>query len=237
MNQNKVFSKESFYQSDEFQQEMIRLMIPDSLQFIRNIICNFRLAEESRMIYEDITKQLADLRQSNKTLYSSFMYKVGNIFVDGRAYAQRNIREWCIAIHKTLDSIRQIINIAYDLGKDYSSIYSGIADKTKDKTLQQMVSEFEDKIKTIAELDNQSKHRLNVWGKEKLTPSCISEVDYFVDTNDGKLWVSELLSHNYEKEIKTQVIKLLDYLIDKARLKTYSNRKYVVLDFDPEIPK
>lgn len=236
MNQTDVFSKEAFYHCDEFHQEMIRLMVPDILQFIRNIFYNFRLAEESRIIYEDITKQLADLRQSNKMLYSSFMYKVGNIFVDGRAYAQRNIREWCISIHKIVDSVFQIINIVYGLEKSFFEVNKKVVNLSRDSILCDIMKKAEILIRKITKMDDYTKHILNVWGKEKLSPSYISEVDYFVDTIDGEMYVSELLNQDYEKEIKTQVIELLDYLIDKARSASYSNRKYVDLDFDPEIP-
>lgn len=136
MDQKNLFLKEAFFHSDEFRQEMIRQMVPDVLQFIRNIFLNFRIAEESRRIYEDITKRLADLRQSNKTLHSSFAYKVGNLFVDGRAYAQRNLREWCAAMHRTLDSIFQIVNIVYNVGNTVDSVGYSIVDKVKDDKLK-----------------------------------------------------------------------------------------------------
>lgn len=236
MTHKNLFIKEAYYLGKEFKQETIKLKIPDILQFVQNIYYNFRIAEESRNIYNDICEQMLELRQNHKQYYDSFSYKVGNLDLDGRAYAQRNIRDWCAAMHRTLDSIFQIINIVYNVGNTVDSIGYSIVDKVKDDKLKKLIDNKEEIIKEVFLLDNYSKHILNIWGKEKFSPSVLQSVDYYIDTKNGRINVIDLMNENTEKRLKSAVIEILDYLIEKAKQQNYDNRKYVDLDYDPEIP-
>lgn len=236
MDQKDLFSKEAFYNSDGFQQEMIKQMIPDVLQFIRNVFQNFRIAEESRRIYYDICEHMLELRHNHKQYYDSFSYKVGNLNLDGRAYAQRNIREWCAAMHRTLDSILQIINIVYNIGNDVDSVSYSIVKKAKDDKLKELIDERKDILNNVFLLDNYSKHILNIWGKELFSPSVLLSVDYYIDTKNDRVNVTDLINENSENCLRSAIIEILDYLIEKAKRQNYDNRKYVDLDYDPEIP-
>lgn len=237
MKQKNTFrNREKYYFGEDFRQETIKLKTPDVLQFIQNIYYNFRIAEESRMIYNDICEKMLELRQNNSQYYGTFQYKVGNLDIDGRAYAQRNIREWCAAMHRTLDSIFQIINIVYNIGNDVDSVMNSIVKKAKDDKLKKLIVDREDILDDVFLLDNYSKHILNIWGKELFSPSVLQSVDYFVDTKSGRVNVKDLMNENTENRLKSSVVEILDYLIEKARNQAYNNRKYVVFNFDPEIP-
>ena len=236
MTQKDLFMKETYYLGEEFRQEAIKLKVPDIIQYIQNIYYNYRIAEESRRIYNDICEQMLELRQKHKRYYDSFSYKVGNLNLDGRAYAQRNIREWCAALHRTVDSVMQIINIVYDLKYDANSVRYSVVKRTNDKNLENLIDNGEAIIKTIELLDDYSKHILNIWGKELFSPSVLKSVDYCIDTEIGRVKVTDLINENTEERLKSAVIEILDYLIEKARNLTYDDRKYVDIDFDPENP-
>ena len=236
MTHKNLFIKEAYYLGKEFKQETIKLKIPDILQFVQNIYYNFRIAEESRRIYNDICEQMLELRQNHKQYYDSFSYKVGNLNLDGRAYAQRNIREWCAALHRTVDSVMQIINIVYDLKIEADSVKNSVGKRTNDKSLEKLINNGKAIIETIELLDNYSKHILNIWGKEKFSPSVLQSVDYYIDTKNGRINVTDLMNENTENRLKSAVIEILDYLIKKAKRQNYDNRKYVDLDYDPEFP-
>ena len=236
MTHKNLFIKEAYYLGKEFKQETIKLKIPDILQFVQNIYYNFRIAEESRRIYNDICEQMLELRQNHKQYYDSFSYKVGNLNLDGRAYAQRNIREWCAALHCTVDSVMQIINIVYDLKIEADSVKNSVGKRTNDKSLEKLINNGKAIIETIELLDNYSKHILNIWGKEKFSPSVLQSVDYYIDTKKDRVNVTDLMNENTENRLRSAVIEILDYLIEKARLQNYDNRKYVDLDYDPEFP-
>ena len=236
MTQKDLFMKETYYLGEEFRQEAIKLKVPDILQYIQNIYYNYRIAEESRRIYNDICEQMLELRQKHKRYYDSFSYKVGNLNLDGRAYAQRNSREWCAALHRTMDSIFQIINIIYNIDNDVSSVSYNIVGESNDDELKEKIDDKEEIIKEIFLLDNYSKHILNIWGKELFSPSVLQSVDYYIDTKSGRVNVTDLMNENTEERLKSAVVEILDYLIDKARNLTYDNRKYVDLYYDPENP-
>lgn len=236
MTHKNLFIKEAYYLGKGFRQETIKLKIPDILQFIHNIYYNFRIAEESRNIYNDICEQMLELRQNHKQYYDSFSYKVGNLNLDGRTYAQRNIREWCAAMHRTLDSVFQIINIVYNIGNDVDSVNNNVVKKAKDDKLKKLIDDRKDILNDVFLLDNYSKHILNIWGKELFSPSVLQSVDYYIDTKSGRVKVIDLMNEKTENRLKSAVVEILDYLIDKARNHTYQNRKYINIDSDPEIP-
>ena len=139
-------------------------------------------------------------------------------------------------MHRTLDSIFQIVNIVYNVGNTVDSVGYSIVDKVKDDKLKKLIDNKEEIIKEVFLLDNYSKHILNIWGREKFSPLVLQSVDYYIDTKIGRVNVTDLMNENTENRLKLVALEILDYLIEKAKRQNYDNRKYVDLDYDPEIP-
>lgn len=236
MENNTYIKRKAYFTSREFANHLATLMIPDVYQFVINIFNCLALAHDSKLICNDIASQLLDLRKKNKVFYNSFTYKVGNLLLDGRAYANRNMREWCSNIHKTRDSLLQIINIVYDLNVDINDVYERILDKINDDELKRLWLEYKNTLSIEFKLNNNSKHILNIGSYEKFSPIVLSKIDYFVKNNGDEIHFDELMGDDKENEINEKIINLLEYLINKAKNMTYSNRKYIELSYDPETP-
>lgn len=229
--------KQEYYSGAEFVNELATLMIPDVHQYVLNIIFCFHQAHESKLIYCNIIEQLHTLRKENRTFYNSFTYKVGTLFVDGRAYANRNFRDWCANMHKISDSILQIINIVYNLENDIDKVkYSSTIKKSGDANLKELWNKYTNLLNVEFNIDNTSKHRLTVATGEKLSPLAIEKIDYYIKIIDKYVYVEDLLSDKKEDNIYAVIFELLDYIVSVARSRTYNNRFYVELDLDLEVP-
>ena len=213
-------------------------MVPDLRQYILNISYCLIQAHESKLIYNDITNQLINLRKRNRTLYSSFTYRVGSLNVDGRAYANRNLRDWCGNMHKICDSFLQMINIAYGLENDINKVkYGNTIKKVTDSRLIALWEELTNLLDIEIDIDNFSKHRLNVGISEKLTPVAFERMNYFIKHKDDDIiFVSDLIDDDKEETIYHCVVELLDCIINEAKKRDYPHRAYVIIDFDPEKP-
>ncbi len=93
----------SFYEHMEFHQETVALFIPDVVPYVNKIFECMRWAKEYRQIVEDICSQIVEQRKTSNHLVQSIGYHVGTLIVDGRAYAQKNIRQWCQSVVSTND--------------------------------------------------------------------------------------------------------------------------------------
>lgn len=98
-------SKKRYYESYNFEKDLIPLMIPDAALFVRNIFYCMRCAKTSRNIFMDIINQMPKKRVETKTVLYSIEYNIGTLKLDGYEYAQRNMREWCSYIDKTNDGL------------------------------------------------------------------------------------------------------------------------------------
>ena len=228
--------KIAYYQSSVFANELVALMIPDVNQYINNIVSNFFDASQSKRIYCDITNQLLKLRKKNKTLYSTFSYNVGSLSVDGKAFANRILRDWCSYMHRIADSLLQIINIVYDLKNESNDVKFGTTiKKLNNNQLLSLWNKLNSLLKVEFDLDNKTKHRLNVGVSERLSPRTFEYVDYFItDANSDPIFVRDLMDEGKGILIAQAVFELLDYLIIEAKTKSYPNRAYVELSIDPE---
>jgi len=236
-----LFSRIAFYESNAFLEETILLMIPDVVQYVRNIFESLRYAEQSRLIVADITSQITDYRKKRHQFVNSTGYQLGTLHVDSRAYAQRNIREWCEHIAKSNDSIYQILNIVLNLGLrqwDFLSsfkIKKGLTAFGNQKLIA-LCSSFYQQIQLPQRLNDFSKHNLNLWGIEKFRPTALNEVEYYIRFDGNEYAVSNLMSVNREREIACSIIELLDYLFTQVDTSRYMNRYYVRSDFDICLP-
>lgn len=229
--------KQAYYSGVDFANELATLMIPDVHQYVSNIFFCFMQAHESKLIYCDITNQLLKLRKDNGTYYNSFDYKVGTLSVDGRAYANRNFRDWCANMHKISDSFLQIINVVYELQNDVDKVkFGNTVKKCEDLKLKTLWDKYIDLLSVEIKIDNVSKHRLNVGAREKFSPLAFEQIDYFIKYDERDVHISNLLSDENENKIYGIIFELLDYIFSVARLHKYNNRFYVEMAFDPEVP-
>ena len=93
-----LYSRIAFYESDTFLQETTLLMIPDVVQYVRNIFESLRYAEQSRLIVEDVANQIIEYRNAHGHVVNSSGYKIGTLFTDSRAYAQRIKFRFCLVV-------------------------------------------------------------------------------------------------------------------------------------------
>ena len=234
---SELYRKQAYYGGTDFANELATLMIPDVWQYVMNIISCFRQAHESKLIYCDITDQLLKLRKENKTFYGSFLYKVGSLSVDGRAYANRNIRDWCANMHKIADSILQIINIVYDLKNSSDKVkYGSTIKESHDLQLKALWDKYTALLSVEFTIDNISKHRLSVGTSEKFSPLAFERIDYFIKNNEEYVHVTDLISDEKEDNIYEAVFKILDYIVAVAKSRSYDSRFYVEMTMDPEVP-
>lgn len=229
----------SFYEHLEFHQETVSLFIPDVVPYVTKIFECMRWAKEYRQIVEDICAQIEDQRKANNRLIQTIGYHIGTLTVDGRAYAQKNIRHWCQAIVATNDCLRQILNIAFNLGFrpwDYFNSLT-VCNKLKSKNLKAICSLYKNYgalIQRYQEFDNYDKHNLSLRGYEKLDPSTISHVEYYLKTADIEYAVSDFLTPDFERKIKIALVEMLDNIFAIASTRFNKARYYVQYLYDPD---
>ena len=228
--------KIAYYQSAAFANELVALMIPDVNQYINNIVSNFFDASQSKRIYCDITNQLLELRKKNKTFYSTFSYNVGSLSVDGKAFANKILRDWCSYMHKIAGSLLQIINIVYDLKNESNDVKFGTTiKKLNNNQLLSLWNKLNSLLEVEFDLDNKTKHRLNVGVSERFSPRAFEHIEYFItDANNEPIFVRDLMDEGKGILIAQAVFELLDFLIIEARTRSYPNRAYVELSIDPD---
>lgn len=231
-------SRKAYYEHDSFVRDMVPLMLPDVVQYVRNIFYSLRCAEASREIFEDITKQIIETRQKHKTFYNSTQYPIGSLLVDSREFAQRNIREWCEYIDKTNDGIAQILNIVFKLGYNpWDNIKSSNIVKQlkqqKEDALIELCQNYSVTIDKPKRLNNFSKHSLNLWATERISPKSIAMVDYKIKFDGYILPASDLVSIENENKVEYAIIDILDYIFGFLICKN-TQRKYVMYKYDVE---
>lgn len=230
--------RKGYYEHSDFIRDLILLMIPDAAQYVRNILYCLRCARVSKEIVSDITTQISEHRLKRKSIVHSTGYIVGNKWVDSREYAQRNIREWCSYIDKTNDGIAQILNIIFNLGYDPDKMTPGdVAARIAklDVTLSELCGNYLDSISNAKDLNNTSKHLLNIWGEEDFTQTTLESVDYYLLVDGVKLSAKQLMSDESEKIIEQIIIDIIDYMLELAIKNNHNNRFYIRHDFDTAV--
>lgn len=228
----------SFYEHNGFRDETVELLIPDTVQYVHKIFHCMRWATQYRRIVEDVCNQIADYRIKANRICQTIGYKVGSFEVDGRAYAQKNIRHWCQCIAETNDCLFQLINIVFNLGYrpwDHFKI-SVVLNTLKSKGLQSIHNLWEQYgvlIKRFKEFDNYDKHNLSLWGYEKFNPAAIDNVEYYLKITNVEYAVSDFLTEAFEKRIKLSLIELLDNMFALASVKNNPGRRYIQHFYNP----
>ena len=231
----------SFYEHSEFSTEAIELLIPDVVPYVQKIFNCIRWATQNREIIEDICHQIVDARNARSQLIQSVAYNVGSLQLDGRAYAQQNIHQYCRYISETNDCLCQILNIVFCIGKrpwdrfEMDKIKSHVKLK-KHSHILTLWSRYYDVIKTHKSFDNFDKHNLILWGHEKLTPQSISSVEYYFYKGNHQIKMSEWINSDLERKIKVAIVEFLDNIFSLASPKHNPNRKYVHMLFDVLLP-
>lgn len=227
----------SFYEHSEFSAEAIDLLIPDVISYVQKIFNCLRWATQNREIIEDICHQIVDTRNARNQLIQSIVYNIGSLQLDGRAYAQQNIHQYCRYISETNDCLCQILNIVFGIGKrqwdrfemDQIKKHSNIR---KHPNIVTLWDQYYNLIKTHKKFDNFDKHNLILWGYEKLMPQSINSVEYYFDKDDQQVKMSDWINADLERKIKIAVVELLDNIFQLASPHYNPSRKYVHMLFD-----
>ena len=240
MSDSEINNKFAYYSSKEFEHKMIDMMIPDVTQYVQKICHCWIKTKQSRLILDDIRKQILEIRQSKKIYYASTCYKVGTLSIDSRAYAQQNIQLYCHYIAETNDCIMQILNIAFNLGKgpwDQLSAKELIAHHNLQNLsiVKNHCENFHKTIETYKELDNYDKHNLILWGIEQFSPECFTDINYYFRINNQIYCSNDLVNEQKEYDIKCATLKLLDTIFDSVSLAYHPTRYYVDAFYD--LPK
>ena len=228
----------SFYEHMEFHQETVALFIPDVVPYVNKIFECMRWAKEYRQIVEDICSQIVEQRKSSNHLVQSIGYHVGALIVDGRAYAQKNIRHWCQSVVSTNDCLRQILNITFGLGFRPWEFFTSrtICERLKNKHLESILNLYNGYgtlIRRCQEFDNYDKHNLTLRGYEKFDPSIMNQVEYYLKITDIEHAVSDFLTDEFERNIKIALVELLDNIFAMASTAFNKARYYVQFLYDP----
>jgi len=231
----------SFYEHSEFSTETIELLIPDVVPYVRKIFNCLRWATQNRQIIEDVCHQIVDYRIAQNKLIQSVAYSVGALHLDGRAYAQQNIHQYCRYIAETNDCLCQILNIVFGVGyrqwnrfeMDDLRKHSNIKGLTNILTLWE---KYCDLIRIHKNFDNFDKHNLILWGYEKLTPQYIKNVEYYFDRDGHQIKMTEWINAALEQKIKIAIVELLDNIFVLASPKYNPNRRFAHVLFDVLLP-
>ena len=227
----------SYYEHTDFSTDTIELLVPDTVSYVRKIFNCLRWATQNREIIEDVCKQIVETRTSRKQLTQSIGYKVGSSILDGRAFAQQNIHQYCRYIAEINDCLCQIVNIVFDTGFrqwdrfDASQILSHTNVK-KHSIICKLCRQFYSLIELHKRFDNFDKHNLILWGHEKLTPECLSNVEYYFNMDGQQYKMSEFINELHEHHIKVSIIELLDNIFALANPRNQPTRKYAHMLFD-----
>ncbi len=232
----------SYYEQVDFSNETIELLVPDTVSYVRKIFNCLRWATQAREIIEDVCKQIVETRTSRKQLVQSVGYKVGNSILDGRAFAQQNIHQYCRYIAEINDCLCQILNIVFGVGYrqwdrfEATQILSH-ANIKKHSIICKLCKEFYSLIELHKRFDNFDKHNLILWGHEKLTPECINSVEYYFNMDGQQYKMSEFITELHEYHIKSSIIELLDNIFSLANPSNQPKRKYAHMLFDVLVSK
>ena len=241
INELELNKRISFYELSEFSNEAIELLIPDVVPYVQKIFNCLRWATQSREIIEDICHQIVNTRIARNQLIQSVAYNVGSLQLDGRAYAQQNIHQYCRYISETNDCLCQILNIVFGIGFRQWDRFEMNQIK-KHSTIQNhpnilsLWNKYHSLIKTHKKFDNFDKHNLVLWGYEKITPQSISSVEYYFDKDGQQVKMSDWINAVSERKIKIAIVELLDNIFVLASPKYNPNRKYVHMLFDVLLP-
>lgn len=232
----------SYYEHTDFSTDTIELLVPDTVSYVRKIFNCLRWATQNREIIEDVCKQIVETRISRKQLVQSVGYKVGNSILDGRAFAQQNIHQYCRYIAEINDCLCQILNIVFCVGYrqwerfDADQILSH-ANIKKHSNICKLCKQFYSLIKLHKRFDNFDKHNLILWGHEKLTLECINNVEYYFNMDSQQYKMSEFINELHEHRIKVSIIELLDNIFSLATPSNQPARKYAHVLFDILVAK
>ena len=227
----------SFYEQSSFSREAIELLIPDVVPYVQKIFHCLRWATQNREIVDDVCHQIIDTRVSRNQLIQSVGYSVGTLNIDGRAYAQQNIHQYCRYIAETNDCLCQILNIVFGVGfrqwerfeMDHIRRHANVKTHTHILALWE---QYHHLIKIHKYFDNFDKHNLILWGYEELTPLTIKRVEYYFDKDGQRIMVSDWMNAALERKIKVAAVELLDNVFTLASPKYNPNRRYAHVLFD-----
>ena len=231
----------SFYEHSEFLTECIELLIPDVVPYVRKIFNCLRWATQNRQIIENITDQIVNYRITKNQLIQSVAYSVGTLHLDGRAYAQQSIHQYCRYISETNDCLCQILNIVFGVGFRQWERFE-MDDIRKHPNIKShsnipaLWKKYRDLIRIHKNFDNFDKHNLILWGYEKLTPQCIKNVEYYFDRDGQQTKMTDWINSSLEQKIKIAIVELLDNIFVSASPKYNPNRRYVHVLFDVLLP-
>ena len=231
----------SFYEHSEFSTESIELLIPDTVPYVRKIFNCLRWATQNRQIIEDVCRQIVDYRITRNQLIQSVAYSVGTLQLDGRAYAQQNIHQYCRYIAETNDCLCQILNIVFGVGFRQWNRFE-MDDLRKHPSIKGLPhilalwDKYRELIRIHKNFDNFDKHNLILWGYEKLTPQCNKNVEYYFDRDGQQIKMSDWINAELEHKIKVAILELLDNIFVLASPKYNPNRKFAHVFFDVLLP-
>ena len=229
----------SYYEHIEFHNDATKLFIPDVVPYVTKIFDCLRWATQYRQIVEDICHQIESQRKATGTLRQSVGYHIGSLTVDGRAYAQKNIRHWCQSIVTTNDCLRQILNITFGLGfrpwENFNSydVLKKLRNR-KIKNIHKLYKKYGSLIHHYQEFDNFDKHNLSLRGYEKLDMDSFEHVEYYLKTTDIEYAVTDFLTNDFEQKVKIALTELLDNIFALASTKNNPLRYYVQYFYDPD---
>ena len=229
----------SYYEHIEFHNDATTLFIPDVVPYVAKIYDCIRWATQYRQVVEDICHQIESQRKATGTLYQSIGYRIGSLTVDGRAYAQKNIRHWCQSIVTTNDCLRQILNITFGLGfrpwENFSSydVLEGLQ-KKKIQNVHKLYKKYGSLIRRYQEFDNFDKHNLSLRGYEKMDIDSFEHVKYYLKTTDIEYAVTDFLTDAFEHKVRIALTELLDNIFSFASTNNNPSRYYVQYFYDPE---
>ena len=227
----------AFYEHLDFSTETIEVLIPDVVSYVRKIFHCLRWAEQSREIIDDVCQQIIDKRTETKRFMQSVSYRVGTLNLDGRAYAQQNIHQYCRYIAETNDCFCQILNIVFNAGyRQWNRMEMDRIRKHPNVSYHPQILKLWDRyyelIKTHKFFDNFEKHNLITWGTEQLSPSSLNNVEYYFDKNGQNIPMTDWINDTLERKIKVAAVELLDNIFALASAQNNPKRRYVHILFD-----
>lgn len=227
---------EAFYRSDVFYCECIKLKIPETVQYVRNIFNCFLEAQASRLLYENSKMCIQNYRNEKNHFVNSVMESVAGLNFDMRWFAQRNIREWFSYIAKISDSIVQVLNIVFSLEfRQWDNISSREIIKKVTccgyNSIADLCSAFYKEIEIIIKINNFSKHNQNIFTLEKDMGSATKPIRYAIPYAGDEYNVDELISEETERKILKDVLQILDNIFSCANSIKHTNRYYVASEY------
>ena len=227
---------EAFYRSDVFYCECIKLKIPETVQYVRNIFNCFLEAKASRLLYQNSKMCIQNYRKEKNHFVNSVAESVAGLDFDMRWFAQRNIREWFSYIAKISDGIVQILNIVFSLGFcQWDNINSmKIIKQVTDcgyNSISDLCSAFYKEIEIITKINNFSKHNQNIFALEKDMGSATKPIRYAISYAGEEYNVDGLISEETESKILRDVLQILDNIFSCAADIDHKNRYYVLSEY------